>query len=163
MLTLGGVISGTGFGLTKTGTGALVASNANTFNGGVTLVDGRLTVGNGAALGTGALTFAGGTLDASAAALTVANALTLSANANFLGTNALTLTGNASFGAGNRAVNAAANILTLSGVISGNAFTKTGLGTVILSGTNTYTGGTTVREGRSRQGMLPPSARVQSS
>ena len=146
-LTLGGVISGTGFGLTKTGTGALVAANANTFNGGVNLVDGRLTVGNGAALGTGALTFAGGTLNASAAGLTLANALTLSADANFLGTNALTLSGNASLGAGNRAVNGAASTLTLSGVVSGNAFTKTGLGTVVLSGTNTYTGGTTVREG----------------
>ena len=38
----------------------------------------------------------------------LANALTLSADANFLGTNALTLSGNAALGAGKRAVNAAA-------------------------------------------------------
>lgn len=60
--TLGGIISGTGFSLEKTGSGRLSLSNANTFSGGVRVSEGTLNVfGNNAALGTGAVTFGSAT------------------------------------------------------------------------------------------------------
>ncbi|WP_236349199.1 beta strand repeat-containing protein, partial [Pseudomonas lactis] len=66
-LTLSGLISGTA-GLNKAGTGELILSGANTFQGGTTLNAGTLTLGNAAALGSGALTVAGaGTFESNAA------------------------------------------------------------------------------------------------
>ena len=54
-LTVGGVISGAGFGLTKSGAGNLTLSAANTFTGPVTINSGTLTVksaiGNGGSAG----------------------------------------------------------------------------------------------------------------
>jgi autotransporter-associated beta strand protein len=55
-LTVPGIIAGTGGSLTKLGANALILSGANTFDGGVTLGAGTLTVNNNAALGTGTLT-----------------------------------------------------------------------------------------------------------
>ena len=88
-LTLGGIISGTGFGLTKAGAGTLTLSAANTYTGatniGTTAAGGTLkltgsgTLGNGSSIltiGTGANT---GNLDLSAADATVGG-LTVSSN-----------------------------------------------------------------------------------
>jgi fibronectin-binding autotransporter adhesin len=61
-LKLGGVISGLGFSITKTGTGAVTLSGANDFTGGLTLNAGTVVATNAAAMGTGALTLKGGVL-----------------------------------------------------------------------------------------------------
>ncbi|MFN7341345.1 MAG: beta strand repeat-containing protein, partial [Opitutia bacterium] len=45
--TISGVISGTGFGITKTGAGSLTLSNINTFTGGTTVSAGTLILNNG--------------------------------------------------------------------------------------------------------------------
>jgi autotransporter-associated beta strand protein len=58
----GGVIGGVGL-LTKTGTGTLTVSNANTFTGGVDVQGGTLNVGNGGSLGGGTVTLENGTLN----------------------------------------------------------------------------------------------------
>ncbi|WOK36286.1 autotransporter-associated beta strand repeat-containing protein [Sphingomonas sp. C3-2] len=65
-ITLGSLIGGTG-GLTFNGTGTLALNGASTFQGGVTVASGTLSIGNNAALGT----TAGGTVVQNGAALEV--------------------------------------------------------------------------------------------
>ncbi|MGC4013354.1 MAG: autotransporter-associated beta strand repeat-containing protein [Luteolibacter sp.] len=61
--SLGGTFAITGTtALTKSGTGMLTLSNANTYSGGTIVADGVLTVANGSALGSGTATLNGGTL-----------------------------------------------------------------------------------------------------
>lgn len=95
-LTLSGVItnsSGT-LGLTKIGTSKLILSGTNTFTGGVTLNSGTLNINNNQALGNvaGTFTIAGGTIDASAAGISILNyPLALNSDFTFTGTNSLNL------------------------------------------------------------------------
>ena len=126
-LTNSGVISGAGA-LTKAGAGTTVLSSSNSYSGGTTLNAGTLALSNSYALGTGMLTFA-------------SNSTTLKALANLNVTNDIVLTTNGSIDSG-------AFTLTNSGVISGaGALTKAGAGTVVLSSSNSYSGGTTVSAG----------------
>ena len=105
----------------KTGSGTLTLSGANTFSGGTALNGGILAVGNNAALGTGGLTFGGGTLQAAADGLTIGNAAVLASNGT---------------------IDTGSFTLTYAGVISGAAsLTKIGTGTLTLTGANTFSGG----------------------
>ncbi|WP_313670916.1 autotransporter-associated beta strand repeat-containing protein [Sandarakinorhabdus sp.] len=125
-LTLTGVVSGTS--LTKIGGGELVLNSANTYAGGTTLTMGRITVGNNAALGTGALAMADGT--------------TLGAGANNV------VLANAISTAGVGTVDTGTNTLTLAGVVSGpGSIAKVGTGNLVLNGANTYAGGTALNAG----------------
>ncbi|MFA6288908.1 MAG: autotransporter-associated beta strand repeat-containing protein [Opitutaceae bacterium] len=146
-----------------------VLSGNNTFTGGVT-VNGAggngpatLRLQSATALGTGRLTItAGAKIDTNGQTLTTNNLQTWSGAWIFggssgtigainpaggslnMGTGAVTLTGNSG-------VNVSANTLTVGGAIgeSGGArnFTKTGAGTLVFGGINTYTGTTTVSSG----------------
>lgn len=130
-------------GLTKLGPGELQLTGANTFNGQLTVENGTLSIasinnasangvlGNsalsvllGASGQTGALRYTGGTASS---------------------TKPFTLvTG----GTGAFDISTAATILTLSGQVDGNAaLIKNGAGTLALSGTNSYSGLTTVNAG----------------
>ncbi len=151
-LTVGGVISGATFNLTKSGTGALTLSGANTYTGGATLSAGTLNINNATAVGTGTFTINGGTIDnTSGGSITLSNnnAQTWSASYTFTGTNALNLGTGAVSLTGNPTITATASTLTVGGIISGaHSLTKAGAGTLTLSGANTYSTGTTLSAGQ---------------
>ncbi len=151
--TISGVISGD-TALTKAGSGQLTTSANNTYTGGTTVSAGTLFGGAGSrtndVFGTGSISVASGAtlwVDRSDdGALT--NALTLNGGTLY-GTNGFGQywDGNITLGA-HSTINAANNFY-IDGVISGSSknLTKTGTGTVILRGTNTYSGTTTVSAG----------------
>ncbi|NCX98061.1 MAG: hypothetical protein EBX35_05695, partial [Planctomycetia bacterium] len=151
--TLSGVISGTGFGLTKRGAGGLTLSGANTFTGAFTLDTGAVRIGTNTALGAGTLAINGGLLSSNAATTggdrTLTNPITLGGNVAFGdgSTGLLTFSGNVTL-SGTRAL--VTNVgTTFSGIVSGTGFgiTKQGTSTLTLSGANTFTGPTVVDAG----------------
>mgnify|MGYP006289413909 CR=1 FL=1 len=130
---IAGVIGGNG-NLTKQGAGVLTLSGANTHTGDTTLSAGKLQVNNGLALAdTGQVSLSIGSTFELLANETIGN---LSGNGGTvnLNVNQLTVnqTGTTSF----------AGIVTDSG-----GLTKTGVGSLTLSGINTYTGATLVSAG----------------
>ena len=151
-LTVGGVISGATFSLTKAGAGTMTLSGANTFTGGATLSAGQLNINNATAVGTGTFAINGGTIDnTSGGAITLSNnnAQTWGGDFTFVGSNNLNLgTGAVTLGA-NRVVTTFGGVLTVGGVISGAglSLTKAGAGTLVLSGANTFTGGMILNAG----------------
>ena len=126
--TYAGVISGTG-GVTVQNIGRVTFSGNNLYMGGTTLLNGVLSVSSDSNLGnpSGGITFDGGSLQATAS-FSSARAITL----NGLGTIDVT----------------APNTLTLSGAITGSGgLNQVDAGTLILTGTNSYTGTTVVTTG----------------
>ncbi|MBK1840759.1 DUF4347 domain-containing protein [Azospirillum sp. YIM B02556] len=133
--TLSGVLSGAGA-LTKSGAGTLTLSGTNTHTGAVTVSTGTLAAAGGSAIGdTSAVTVAGNaTLSLGSGTETIGS---LAGAGNVVLSYRLTVGGD--------------NTSTIfSGIISStnaSGLTKTGAGTLTLSGANTYTGSTTVSAG----------------
>jgi autotransporter-associated beta strand protein len=164
-VVISGVISNSGgsaSGIAKSGTGTLVLTGANSYDGNTAVNAGVLRAANNSALGTlGTVTLAN--TDAAlelAQGVTISRALTVSDSGNNKtlrlqdGATAATYAGNVAISeatAGNFDVSASSGgTLTLSGVISGTAaagVSKEGEGTAALSGANTYTGATNVNAG----------------
>ena len=153
---VGGVISGSGFGVTKNGVGTLVVSGANTYDGATTINAGTLRLGatgvmpSGAGKGNVVLNggTAAGTLNLNGFDTTI-NGLSGTTGTvlgqvinNATGTNKTLTLGNGDATA------------TFLGLIKNNtagtgtiALTKIGTGTQTLSGANTYSGTTTISGG----------------
>ncbi len=135
--------------LTKEGAGTLEINTDNAYTGGTELKAGKLVVGNTGALGLGAVTVSGGTLDMGSKALTnelhIAGTATVENGGSYAGK--LVLDSGTLNGALNLAQDAELKGGTVAGVLSGNGGVAVN-GDVTLSGTNTYTGGTAVRSGK---------------
>jgi autotransporter-associated beta strand protein len=147
-----GQISGAG-GLVRTGTGTLVLTQANSFEGGTTLLGGALKIGHNQALSTGALSLVSGRISSDGAtARILSNAVSLGGPVVFGAperTGSLTMNGAVTLGA--TSTMTAATELVWNGAIgdggNGYGLTKLGSSLVTLSGNNTYTGLTTVGAG----------------
>jgi autotransporter-associated beta strand protein len=163
-------------GLTKVGAGTLTLSGANTFTGGTTISAGTLQVGNGGTAGSilgdvldngalvfdrsNALTYAGEISGTGFVTKNGASMLTLTGNSTYTGGTNIN-SGTLRLGNGGTSGSIQGNILdnavlavnrsdtlTYDGVISGSgSLTQAGIGTTILTGENTYTGGTTISAG----------------
>jgi autotransporter-associated beta strand protein len=134
-------ISGSGA-LNKAGAGMLVLAASNTYGGGTTVSDGTLQLGGAASLGSGGLVANGGTLDLASYSVTIPSFSGHSGRITDFGSNGGTTT---------LAV-AQSSVTTFGGTIANGptnvlALSVTGPGTLYLSGTNTYSGGTTVNGG----------------
>ena len=149
VLTVGGGISNgtTANSLIKDGSGALRLSGASTYSGGTTLESGELHVANNSALGTGTLTINGGTLVPRLDPRTLANAVTVGGDFGLgvaMHGNSITLAGSVDLGGATRTITVANTTValdsTISGAISNGGLTKAGGGTMVLSGTSSYSG-----------------------
>ncbi len=135
-----GVIS-----LTMSGGGTQVLGGSNSFTGGSTVSGGLLRLANPSALGpaSNSLTTSGGTLDLNNFGLSVGSL------AGYFGT-VLSNSGTASV----LTVNQASGGSTYGGILAKGSgtlgLTKTGGGTLVLSGSNTYTGPTLISNGTLR-------------
>ena len=171
-LNITGNISGSG-NLIKNGAGTLVLSGNNSYTGGTTLDDGTLSLGHVNALGGNApsntLTINGGSLDSSVAGLSaVSGGQTWNGDFTFAGTNSLVLSGAISLGTAagtTRTVTVNASTLEFTGGISNgttaNGLSTLGLGTLILSGTNTYTGVTQIGDQTVGGNVVPNGSTLQ--
>lgn len=127
-------------GLTKTGSGTVTLDAANTFTGFTTVSGGTLAYGVDNAVSTGDVRVSGGTLDVGSHCDTV-GAVTVSNNGSIAGTTGV-LTSTGVF-----TVNTSSTT-TISANLAGNvSLTKGGSGILTMSGTNRYSGPTTVNTG----------------
>ena len=152
-LTVGGNTT-FNFAVNKTGGGSLTLSGNNSGSGAITLTGGTLNINSNTALGTGTFSIGAGTvINSTVAGISLSNNNVQNWNGDytFTGSNSLNLgSGTVSLGA-NLIATISAQTLTVGGAIGdgGNArsLTKTGGGTLVLGGSNTYDGLTTLSGG----------------
>jgi autotransporter-associated beta strand protein len=149
VLTLNGVVSGTGRALTKAGSGTLTLGAANTYDGGTTLSAGTLVLGNNTALGSGGTFTIDGnsTLDVTATR-TLARPLNIASSFTFGGTADLTTNGGVTVSvASTVTVNSSGRLTFATGGHSyTQRLTKAGTGTLRV-GSGSGAGGITLSAG----------------
>ena len=144
LLTVSGQTSGA-FTLTKSGSGTLLLSGSNSYSGATVVIAGALQLGNTYALRAGSLIVNGGTVDLDGFSPSVGS---LSGNSGVVITTSTT-------GLARLTTNSGAST-TYAGMLSDGsgqlALVKSGPGTLTLSASNGYSGGTTVAAGTLRLG-----------
>jgi autotransporter-associated beta strand protein len=143
-ITVANAISGSGD-LIQNGNGTLVLNGVNTYTGGTTLNAGTLTIGNTAAAGSGSIVQTSNSsllkVDVTGTINNAMSYYTMQASQNATLAGAQTVH-NASFNVDDNTT------LAISGDVSGSGgVTKTGNGTLILSGSNSYNGSIVVNAG----------------
>ena len=146
-------ISGSGS-VTKEGTGALIRNAASTYTGATTVNAGVLEVGHATALGNGTVAVNSGRL-ALNNGLTLANNIMVNGGILSPNNGTSTYSGTVAIGASGATVDArnwydttGQNVAFTNTISGAGALTKTGLGDLTLSVSNTYAGGTTISAGK---------------
>jgi autotransporter-associated beta strand protein len=119
--------------LIKSGTGTLTLGGTNSYSGGTTVIGGTLQVTNNSSVGTGAVTLENALFQAGAADLVFSNNFKINSTP-----------GGSAIDANGYALTIAGNIADGNGPGQLTVVDSLGGGAVILTGTNTYTGGTTI-------------------
>lgn len=135
LMTLNGVVSGSGAALAKSGSGTLVLAGNNTYDGGTVISNGVVSINSATSLGNtaGAVTFTGGTLQLSNTLAGITRSYKVAGTSNaIIDTHGFNLGYD--------------GIISPSGGGTGG-LTKTGGGTMTLSAAQTYTGATNVNGG----------------
>src|SRR5271165_6015745 len=176
IVTYGAVVSGTGSGV-KEGTGTLVLTEANTYTGGTTISGGTLQIGDGGTTGSivgnvtdnaalvfdrsGNVTFSGAISGTGSLTQNGSGTLVLTGTSTYGGGTTISA-GTLQIGSGSRSGSITGDVtdnstlafdrsdsVTFAGVISGTGgLVQLGIGgTLILTGTNTYSGGTSFSAG----------------
>jgi len=134
--TFAGTLEGTGGGLNKIGSGTLTISGTSTYTGTTTISAGTLAAGSTTALSSSSAFTVNSTLDLNGFNSTIGS---LAGSGNVKNSNGTTVTLDA---------NGDNTSTTYSGTIANRInFSKSGTGTLTLSGTNSYKGTTTINAG----------------
>ena len=134
--TLSACIEGTNTAVFKLGTALATCTGTNTYGGGTTFTAGTLSITAYTNLPTaGALTFSGGTLQLTGTDVTSLDPYSVNWG---------------SFNGGLNITNIITTLTVTNTLGGGGSLTKSGMGTLVLQGTNTYSGGTTVSAGAVR-------------
>ncbi|WP_307700745.1 autotransporter outer membrane beta-barrel domain-containing protein [Variovorax paradoxus] len=127
--TFGGLVSGAGA-VTNAGTGTTVLTAANGYTGATTIASGTLALAGAGNIASSSQVVANGTFDIS--------------GVSAAGTSVQRLSGSGAVALGDKALTLTAAADTFSGAIAGTGSLVLAAGTQVLTGTNTYTGGTTI-------------------
>ena len=148
--TYGTSIASVAKNLSKLGANKLTLTGTNAYTGSTTVYEGTLALSGTGTLGTGALNMNGGNLDlnASNASIGVVTVAAAASSGDTISNGSLTTT--ATTATAYQATNTTGNAIISANLLANSTagFTKTGAGGIVsLSGSNTYTGGTTVTTG----------------